>query len=562
MTDSEKDDKRKRDVDRKEQKAARREAKRAKTEREKEGKEEAEPVQTVVEADDTRKTKKSKKDKKEKKDKKDKKDKKVKKSRKNKPIEEEVQQDVAVKEATTTLSTTTPTPKKRKADSSEKKQKQKKSKRARKDGASTTTPTPASTTTTPATPATLTPSTSKFMDNYTDEYLMELKKTNPTKLKEIRKARQKAKKRLHSSTTALENLAKHEEIQAAARAVKDQRKQKWEEDQTVKKEAEEKLWRDKPTKVFIGGLPFGVSERKLSVFFKQCGPFSHVDMPVFEDSGRSMGVAHIDFVSAKGAARCVEMNEITWCGRWLKIVFHDQMSREDGRYEQMRYGFGGNGEGGSGNSYERKEKVRPEQDTNPGPCPEGCTRVWIGGLPYDASKEEIIAAFAASGVVLSVNISTDKETNESKGFGHVVFATEKECEHAMETAATNKGVVVGTQTCRIDYATQRRWEKPRGGEGGESGNENSSAVGGSSGSSGSSVAAGDVHWKKAPTRSRNRGAVEDFKGAKVQFGSDNEEEEEVEEGTPSPSENKVKKKKKSEKKKKKKKKRDNSDSAE
>jgi len=524
MTAPEKEELRKQHALRKERKAAKKASKKTTTTTT------ATQQDTTTTTEKTKKTKKEKKDKKEKKSKKEKKekkskDKKEKKEKKKKKSKEPRKQDdedvemtnvpaiVPVVDADNTTTTTngTSNPKKRKSSADKSEKKKKKSKRARTEStheqmtSATTAAAAATTTTTAAAP--LQQSTSKFMDGYTDAYLMGLKKTNPAKLKEIRKARQKAKKLLHSKTTALENVANHKAIQAAATAVKEARKQKWEEQQAVKRAEEEKLWRDKPTKVFVGGLPYGVSERKLQVFFKTCGPFAHVDMPVFEDSGRSMGVAHIDFVTAKGAAQCVAMNEVTWCGRWLKIVFHDQMSREDGRYEQMRYGFGGNNAESEG----RREKVRPEQETNPGPCPEGCTRLWIGGLPYDATKEEIVSAFVASGVVLSVNISTDKETNESKGFGHVIFETEEECQQAMETAALNKGIVVGTQLCRIDYATQRRWEKPRAEVGG-GGNQGESSSGGASGEG------TEVHWKKAPTRSRNRGAVEDFQGAKVTFG--------------------------------------------
>ena len=524
MTAPEKEELRKQHALRKERKAAKKASKKTTTTTT------ATQQDTTTTTEKTKKTKKEKKDKKEKKSKKekkekkskDKKEKKEKKKKKSKePRKQDDEDDVEMTnlptnvpaigaDNTTTTTNGTSNPKKRKSSADKSEKKKKKSKRARTESTheqmtSATAATAAATTTTAAAP--LRQSTSKFMDGYTDAYLMGLKKTNPAKLKEIRKARQKAKKLLHSKTTALENVANHKAIQAAATAVKEARKQKWEEQQAVKRAEEEKLWRDKPTKVFVGGLPYGVSERKLQVFFKTCGPFAHVDMPVFEDSGRSMGVAHIDFVTAKGAAQCVAMNEVTWCGRWLKIVFHDQMSREDGRYEQMRYGFGGNNAESEG----RREKVRPEQETNPGPCPEGCTRLWIGGLPYNATKEEIVSAFVASGVVLSVNVSTDKETNESKGFGHVIFETEEECQQAMETAALNKGIVVGTQLCRIDYATQRRWEKPRAEVGG-GGNQGESSSGGASGEG------TEVHWKKAPTRSRNRGAVEDFQGAKVTFG--------------------------------------------
>ena len=520
MTETEKEAKRKQHVLRKERKSAKRAAKEV-------AEENTTTTTTSSQAtsQNSKKRKKAKKEKKEKKDKKkkDKSDKKKSKSKKDKKDRTDVKKEdavpaisssivaeegTAVETATATTATEETSSKKRKSKSKDKKNKKK---RARTDSN-------ASSSSTTTTTSEFVPSTSKFTDGYTDQYLMELKKTDPSKLKEIRKARQKAKRAVHSKTKALENIAMHKQIQEKASKQKESKMQKWEIAQITKKKEEEIFWKGKPTKVFIGGLPFGVSEKRLQKFFQSCGSFEHLDMPVFEDSGRSMGVAHIDFSTAKGAAHCVEMNEVTWCGRWLKIVFHDQMSREDGRYEQMKYGFG------DGAKEERREKVRPEQNPTPGPCPKGCTRLWIGGLPYDATKEQITGALSMCGEVVSVQISTDKETDESKGFGHVVFLNEIGCETAMMTAASNKGVLVGTQLCRVDYATQRSWEKPRDSSTSNKSDQYGERANATSTESGGGVegAANGVHWKHDnKTRGRNRGAVEDFKGAKVKFeGSD------------------------------------------
>ena len=182
------------------------------------------------------------------------------------------------------------------------------------------------------------------------------------------------------------------------------------------------------------------------------------------------------------------------------------MTRDDGRYEEMCRGRGGKNGGGSGNGQSRKE-----QNPDPGPVPEGCTRLWIGGLAYDATKDQVAAGLEEYGEVIGVQISTDKVTNESKGFGHVTFSESGACERAMQGAAKKRGVVVGTQLCRIDYATQR----PSSFRGGTpvfspaERVEKKPAV--------PATAEEQVHWKKAPTRSRNRGAVEAFAGSKATF---------------------------------------------
>ena len=240
-----------------------------------------------------RKTKKSK-EKKEKKDKKSKKDKKKKKDKEERtlPAKKIQSEDDSAHDDTTSTSrkrksddsattTTTPTTKSEK--------KHKKSKRARTNSSTAATPVVVVV----VDPSQFVPSTSKFNDGYTDEYLLELKKTDPAKLKQIRKLRQKAKRKHHSQTKALDNVAKDKGIALKAAQVKETKRKKWEEGQAAKRAEEEALWAGKPTKVFVGGLPFGVSERRLQKFFIRCGLFAHVDMPVFEDSGRSMGVAHM-----------------------------------------------------------------------------------------------------------------------------------------------------------------------------------------------------------------------------------------------------------------------------
>ena len=58
---------------------------------------------------------------------------------------------------------------------------------------------------------------------------------------------------------------------------------------------------------------------------------------------------------------------------------------------------------------------------------------------------------------------------------------------------------------------------------GGGGNQGESSSGGANGEG------TEVHWKKAPTRSRNRGAVEDFQGAKVTFGGSDSDDSSVSE---------------------------------
>lgn len=53
-------------------------------------------------------------------------------------------------------------------------------------------------------------------------------------------------------------------------------------------------------------------------------------------------------------------------------------------------------------------------------------KLFIGGIPYSATEDELQQAFAQHGTVASVKIITDRDTGRSKGFGFVEFENEDE----------------------------------------------------------------------------------------------------------------------------------------
>ncbi len=59
-------------------------------------------------------------------------------------------------------------------------------------------------------------------------------------------------------------------------------------------------------------------------------------------------------------------------------------------------------------------------------------RLFVGGLPYETTEEELKKAFSNSGTVESVNIITDRMTGRSKGFGFVEMASDEEGDKAIE----------------------------------------------------------------------------------------------------------------------------------
>ena len=88
------------------------------------------------------------------------------------------------------------------------------------------------------------------------------------------------------------------------------------------------------------------------------------------------------------------------------------------------------------------------------------SKIYVGGLPYSATEQELSDLFAAHGAVQSARIIMDKFTGKSKGFGFVEMATADEAQKAI--AALN-ATQLGGRTLTVNEA---RPQEPRSGGGG------------------------------------------------------------------------------------------------
>ena len=53
-------------------------------------------------------------------------------------------------------------------------------------------------------------------------------------------------------------------------------------------------------------------------------------------------------------------------------------------------------------------------------------KLFIGGVSYDATEDDLREAFSAHGQLKEVHIATDRETGRSKGFAFITFANKKD----------------------------------------------------------------------------------------------------------------------------------------
>ena len=59
-------------------------------------------------------------------------------------------------------------------------------------------------------------------------------------------------------------------------------------------------------------------------------------------------------------------------------------------------------------------------------------KIYVGGLPYSVSDEELTNLFQSHGVVETANVVKDRDTFNSRGFGFVEMSTQEEAEKAIQ----------------------------------------------------------------------------------------------------------------------------------
>lgn len=59
------------------------------------------------------------------------------------------------------------------------------------------------------------------------------------------------------------------------------------------------------------------------------------------------------------------------------------------------------------------------------------SKLYVGGLPYSMTDEELEGVFTPHGTVESAKVITDRDSGRSKGFGFVEMSTDDEAQAAI-----------------------------------------------------------------------------------------------------------------------------------
>ncbi|MFT4542523.1 MAG: RNA recognition motif-containing protein [Planctomycetota bacterium] len=105
-------------------------------------------------------------------------------------------------------------------------------------------------------------------------------------------------------------------------------------------------------------------------------------------------------------------------------------------------------------------------------------RLYVGNLSYDSSNDSLRSAFSEYGTVSDVNVMTDRETGNPRGFGFVEMGSPQEAQAAIEGM---DGSNLDGRDIKVNEAKERQ---PRGGGGGGRGGGGGYGGGGGGGGGG------------------------------------------------------------------------------
>ncbi len=91
------------------------------------------------------------------------------------------------------------------------------------------------------------------------------------------------------------------------------------------------------------------------------------------------------------------------------------------------------------------------------------SKLYVGGLPYQVTEDQLREIFSAHGTVESATVITDRMTSRSKGFGFVEMSSQEEAQAAIDTL---NGTDLEGRKLTVNEAKPRQ---PRSGGGGGGG---------------------------------------------------------------------------------------------
>ncbi|CAM8977580.1 unnamed protein product [Rhodiola kirilowii] len=153
-------------------------------------------------------------------------------------------------------------------------------------------------------------------------------------------------------------------------------------------------------KFFVGGISSSTTEETLFNYFKQFGDVVGVNIPKNLSTGQSRGFGFVCFQQYDSAQRALNHPE--------HIINEKKVEVKPAK---------------------PKLSIDGSSDTWAGPT----KKLFVGGLPYDCTTDELRAHFEAFGVVVDAIVMINAQTSKNRGFGFVIFDSDAAAANALKS---------------------------------------------------------------------------------------------------------------------------------
>ena len=89
-------------------------------------------------------------------------------------------------------------------------------------------------------------------------------------------------------------------------------------------------------------------------------------------------------------------------------------------------------------------------------------KLYVGNIPFSADQQTLQDTFSQCGTVDSVNVITDRDTGQSKGFGFIEMSNDSEAQKAIQEL---NGTSLEGREIKVNEAKPKAPRRDRGGYG-------------------------------------------------------------------------------------------------
>ncbi|KAA8546936.1 hypothetical protein F0562_003365 [Nyssa sinensis] len=184
--------------------------------------------------------------------------------------------------------------------------------------------------------------------------------------------------------------------------------------------------RDQRT-VFAYQMPLKATERDVYEFFSKAGKVRDVRVIMDRNSRRSKGVGYIEFYDAMSVPMAIALSGHLLLGQPVMV------KPSEAEKNLVQSNASGSGSGVLAGPYGAVDR-----------------KLYVGNLHFNMTEFQLKQIFEAFGTVELVQLPTDPETGQCKGFGFVQFA---QLEHAKAAESLNGKLEIAGRTIKVSSVT-------------------------------------------------------------------------------------------------------------